>query len=234
MVTSIHSSLGSALAHGRLPTCGLGQLAIPRLCPHSLDLIHIHPDNAPATRRPPASTPWGSLRSSGLGRRRPPIPGRDYPAQVRAALPPTGSRRKWAEYGLRSLFKVLKVRKLIFANTTRGMPIRAVDATVALPLDTAAVRQALDSADPAIALAVALVAFHALMAQLLAGLQLTDIVDGRLHLAGRDIPLAGPVRVRLGAWLDHRNRTWPASINAHLFVGRVSAPRLVPVGKQSP
>jgi len=154
------------------------------------------------------------------------------PAQVRAARPPTGSRRNWAEYGLRSLFKVLKARKLIFANPTRGMPITAVNATAPLPLDTAAVRQALDSADPAIALAVALVAFHALTAQQLAGLQLTDIVDGRLHLDGRDIPLAGPVRVRLGAWLDHRNRTWPASINPHLFVGRVSAPRLVPVGKQ--
>lgn len=156
------------------------------------------------------------------------------PEQVRAALPPSGSRRNWAEYGLRSLFKVLKARKLIFTNPTRGMPLTAVNATVPLPLDTAAVRQALNSADPAVALAVALVAFHALTAQQLTRLQLTDIVDGRLTLDGRDIPLAGPVRVRLGAWLDHRNRTWPASINPHLFVGRVSAPRLVPIGKQFP
>lgn len=156
------------------------------------------------------------------------------PEQVHAALPETGARRNWAEYGLRSLFKVLKARKLIFTNPTRGMPLTAVNTTVPLPLDSGAIRKALDSPDPAVALGIALVAFHALTAKQLSGLQLTDIVDGRLALDGRDIPLAGPVRVRLTAWLDHRNRTWPHSINPHLFVGRVSAPRLVPVGKQFP
>lgn len=156
------------------------------------------------------------------------------PEQVRAALPHSGSRRNWAEYGLRSLFRVLKARKLIFTNPTRGMPATPVNATVPLPLDTEAIRQALDSPDPAIALAVSLVAFHALTAKQLAGLQLTDITDGRLALDSRDIPLAGPVRVRLTAWLDHRARTWPASINPHLFITRRSGPRLTPVGKQFP
>ena len=65
-------------------------------------------------------------------------------------------------------------------------------------------------------------------------LKLTDIVDTRLALDGRDIPLAAPVVVRLAAWLDHRTQTWPASINPHLFVGIRSAPRLGPVGKQFP
>ncbi len=156
------------------------------------------------------------------------------PEHVRAALPASGARRNFAEYGLRSLFKVLKARKLIFANPTRGMPLTPVNANVPLPLDTDAIRRALDSPDPAIALAVALVAFHALTAHQLSRLALTDIVDRRLRLDGRDIPLAGPVRVRLTAWLDHRNRTWPGTINPHLFVGRVSAPRLTPVGKQFP
>ena len=95
---------------------------------------------------------------------------------------------------------------------------------VPLPLDTTAIRQALDSPDPAVALAVALVAFHAL----------TDIVDGRLFLDSRDIPLAGPVKVRLAAWLDHRARTWPATINTHLFINNNSGPRLTPIGKQFP
>ena len=154
--------------------------------------------------------------------------------QVRAALPKSGPRRNWAQSGLRSLFKVLKDRKLIFINPTRGMPITPVNATVPLPLDRGTIRQALASPDPAVALAVALVAFHALTATQLTQLQLTDIVDGRLVLGARDIPLAGPVRVRLTAWLDHRNRTWPHSINPHLFVGRRSAPRLVAIGKQFP
>jgi hypothetical protein len=154
--------------------------------------------------------------------------------QVRDALPTSGARRNWAEFGLRSLFKVLKARKLIFTNPTRGMLLTPVNTTVPLPLDSGAIRRALDCPDPAIALAVALVAFHALTSQQLSLLQLTDIVDGRLALEGRDIPLAGPVRVRLSAWLDHRNRTWPHSINPHLFVGRKSAPRLVAIGKQFP
>jgi hypothetical protein len=46
--------------------------------------------------------------------------------------------------------------------------------------------------------------------------------------------LAGPVLVRLRAWLDHRARTWPHSLNPHLLVTRKSGPRLTPVGKQFP
>lgn len=114
------------------------------------------------------------------------------------------------------------------------MRLTAVNATVPLPLDGEAIRRALDSPDPATALAVALVAFHALTAKQLSLLKLTDIVDARLALDGRDIPLAGPVVVRLTAWLDYRAATWPGSINPHLFVGRRSDPRLVAVGKQFP
>ena len=155
-------------------------------------------------------------------------------ADVRAALPPVGSHRTWAEYGLRSLFCTLKARKIIFTNPTRGMGTTGVNRTVPLPLDAARVRGALNSPDPVVAVAVALVAFHALTVQQVAGLRLTDIVDGRLHLAGRTIPLADPVRVRLAAWLDHRQRTWPGCINPHLIVSRLSAPRLIPVSESFP
>jgi site-specific recombinase XerC len=154
--------------------------------------------------------------------------------QVRAALPASGARRNFAEQGLRSLFRVLKARKLIFTNPTRGMPATPINSTVPLPLNTEAIRDALDSADPAIALAVALVAFHAPTGRQLRELALTDIVDGRLTLEGRDIPLAGAVLVRLRVWLDHRARTWPNTINPHLFITRRSAPRLTQVGAQFP
>lgn len=154
--------------------------------------------------------------------------------QVRAALPDSGARRHRVELGLRSLFKVLKARKLIFANPMRGLPATQPNRTVPLPLDTQAIRETLNSPDPAIALAVALVAFHALTSKQLRELKLTDIVDGRLTLKGRDIPLARPVQVRLRAWLDHRARTWPHTINPHLFLTRRSAPRLTPPGKQFP
>jgi hypothetical protein len=153
---------------------------------------------------------------------------------IRTALPPSGARRNFAEYGLRSLFKILKARKVIFINPTRGMKVTPIAGTVPLPLDTDAIKAALDSPDPATALAVALVAFHALTTKQVANLTLTDIIDGRLNLNRRSIPLADPVRVRLTAWLDHRARTWPRTINPHLFITRKSAPRLVPVGSQFP
>jgi hypothetical protein len=132
------------------------------------------------------------------------------------------------------MFTVLKSRKLIFTDPTRGMRATPVNATVPLPLDVEAIRQALNSADPAVALAVALVAFHAVTSRQVRSLTLTDIIDGRLTLDGRDIPLASPVRVRLTAWLDYRGRTWPGSINEHLFLSRKTAPRLAPVGSQFP
>ncbi len=48
---------------------------------------------------------------------------------------------------------MLKARRLIFVNATRGMRITHVNGTVPLPLDTEAIRRALNSPDPAIALA---------------------------------------------------------------------------------
>jgi hypothetical protein len=156
------------------------------------------------------------------------------PEQLRAALPTSGARRNFAEFGLRSLFKVLKARKLIFADPTQGMPATPINNTLPLPLDSNAIRQALNSPGPSVALAVAMVAFHALTSLQLRQLTLTDIADGRLALDGRQIPLADPVRVRLRAWLDHRARTWPGSINPHLFISNRSAPRLVPVGRPFP
>ncbi len=154
--------------------------------------------------------------------------------QVRGALPASGGRRNLAEFGLRSLFEILKGRRLIFADPMRGIPATPVNSSVPLPLDTEAIREALDSPDPAIALAVALVAFHALTSAQLRELRLTDLVDGRLTLGDREIPLADPVAVRLRAWLDLRARTWPGTVNPHLFISRRSAPRLVPVGRGFP
>ena len=156
------------------------------------------------------------------------------PEQVRQALPEKGSHRHFAALGLRSLFKTLKARKLVFADPTRGMKASPVATNVPLSLETAAIRGELNSPDPVIALAVALVGFHALTGKQVRELRLTDIVDGRMILGDRAIPLAAPVRTRLSAWLDHRNRTWPGSANPHLLINRRTAPRLVPVGRSYP
>ena len=83
-------------------------------------------------------------------------------ADIAAALPEKGARRHYAENGLKSLFKVLKGRKLVFADPTRGMKTTPVATNLPLALDSAVIRGELNSPDPVVAFAVALVAFHAL------------------------------------------------------------------------
>lgn len=156
------------------------------------------------------------------------------PELIHQALPEKGSHRHFAEAGFSSLFKTLKARKLIFSDPTRGMKATRIAATVPLPLSPDAVRKELNSPDPVIALAVALIAFHALTGKRLRELHLTDIVDGRLTLPDRSIPLAAPVRTRLRAWLDYRNQAWPGTANPHLLINRRTAPRLVPVSRAYP
>ncbi len=149
-----------------------------------------------------------------------------------ASLPP--GRRHAAELACRSLFKTLKGQRLIFANPMRGMKHTPLARTTPLALDPAVIRAELNHPDPVVALAVALVAFHALSGKQLRAVRLTDIIDGRLTIGDRVIPLAAPVRTRLTAWLDHRNQRWPGCINPHLLVSRRTAPRLVPVGHSFP
>jgi hypothetical protein len=153
---------------------------------------------------------------------------------ITAALEETKARRHIAGNGLKSLFAILKGRRLIFANPTRGMKASPKGSTIPLALDAAVIREELNSPNPAVALAVALVAFHAVTGKQISELRLTDIADGQLKLGDRDIPLAAPVRSRLAAWLDHRNRKWPNTANPHLLINRRTAPRLLPASRQFP
>ena len=63
---------------------------------------------------------------------------------------------------------------------------------------------------------------------------LTDVHDGRLTVDDRELPLAGPVRVRLTAYLDDRARRFPQTLNPYLLVNRRSAPRTTPVAARYP
>jgi len=156
------------------------------------------------------------------------------PEMIQAAMPPETSKRHWVERGLRSLFAVLKSRRALFLNPTRGMTLGEPRHSVPQALDAEEILTGLNSPEPAIAAAVALVAFHGLSNLQLRRLQLTDIIDGRLMLNGRMIPLAAPVRVRLRAWLDERAKRWPRTLNPHLFITQHTAPRLGMPGHQFP
>lgn len=97
-----------------------------------------------------------------------------------AALPDDPSRRHTMMLGFRSLFTILRGRKQVFIDPTNAIPLRGPRRNLPLPMEPTAIRDALTNPDPAIALAVSLVAFHALTTQQVQHIQLTDIIDGRL------------------------------------------------------
>jgi hypothetical protein len=189
----------------------------PRRRPRSHTTIGVHLRWALPTLRA-----WGGAGHASL--RSPPR------AEVLDALPASGNPRATTGQGMKSIFRVLKARKVLFTDPTVRVKTGHAEARQPLPVDLDAVRAALRSANPAQAAVVALIAFHGLRSGQLRRLCLTDLRDGRLHLDGRIIVLAEPVRTRLAAWLDHRASRWPNTTNPHLFVHYRSATRAEPVG----
>lgn len=145
---------------------------------------------------------------------------------IKDALPDRGNDRFLVGQALRSLFRVLKAKRLVFVNPTTQIRTGRPQTCTPLPLDIIQLRDAVNSADPARALIAALIGFHALRSGQLRALLLTDIRDGRLHLPDRTILLALPARDRLTAWLDHRNRRWPATANPLLLINTKTAVRV--------
>ncbi|GAB3852400.1 hypothetical protein [Dactylosporangium cerinum] len=137
---------------------------------------------------------------------------------VRAVLPTDPLARYTMLQGLRSIFRVLKGQKLVFVNPTTRMPTRQPDAPAPRPVNLEMLRADLNSEQPATAALAALLAFHAVRISQLRELRLTDIRDGRLHVADQIIPLAPAVQTRVRAWLDHRQKTWPNTPNPHMFI----------------
>jgi hypothetical protein len=137
---------------------------------------------------------------------------------VLAVLPPSGPPRACMAQGLRSIFRALKARKIIFGNPMFRIHVPAAQQQIPVEPDFIRLREALDSPDPARALIAALLAYHAVRIQHLRELKLTDFRDGKLQLGGQDILLADPVRDRLRAYLNCRSAAWPSTVNPHLFV----------------
>jgi hypothetical protein len=144
-------------------------------------------------------------------------------------LPDDAERRRNTISSLRSLFRLLKGRGVVFVNPAARLSPGPVRSNLPLPVNTAVLREALNSRNPARAALTALLAFHGPRLQHVQTLQLTDIRDGRLFLDGRTILLAPPVRERLRAWLEERTRRWPDTLNPHLFINKHTALRASPV-----
>ncbi|WP_248761474.1 hypothetical protein [Pseudarthrobacter sp. SSS035] len=149
---------------------------------------------------------------------------------VREVLPGSGNPRATMGQGLRCLFRVLKAHRVIFFNPIGSIRTGTHETRQPMPLPASALREAINSTDPARAAVTAIVAFHGLRSGQVRKLQLTDIHDGRLHVDQRVIPLAQPVRDRLAAWLAYREKRWPKTTNPHLFISRRTALDNSPVG----
>ncbi|GAA4102912.1 hypothetical protein [Nonomuraea soli] len=151
-------------------------------------------------------------------------------ADVRAALPKSGSPRSTTGQGLRSIFKVLKGQKIIFTDPTARIRTGSHETRDPLPLtNLEELSHALNSTDPARAALTALFAFHGLRNHQLRDLLLTDKDGPRLRVGDRTILLAAPVRERLTSWLDHRTARWPNSSNPYVFINAYTANRSRPV-----
>jgi hypothetical protein len=151
-------------------------------------------------------------------------------ADVRAVLPDSGNPRSTMGAGLRSILTLLKARKVLFVNPIARVRTGSHERRDPLPAHADKIRESLLSPNPACAALTALATFHGLRAGELRNMHLTDLADGRLRLGDRTILLAEPVRVRLTAWLDYRNRRWPTTANPHVFLNHRNSSRTTPVG----
>jgi hypothetical protein len=149
---------------------------------------------------------------------------------VIAVLPTDRNARAGCGQGLKSIFAILKQRKIVFVDPAARVATGFPQPQPPLPQDPALLMGALNSTDPAQAVIVALIAYHGLRLGMLRRLRLIDIQSGRMSLGERVIPLAAIVQTRLAAYLDERNATWPTTANPHLLVNSRSAWRTTPVG----
>ncbi|HEY3261761.1 MAG TPA: hypothetical protein VGJ95_16100 [Pseudonocardiaceae bacterium] len=101
--------------------------------------------------------------------------GRD---DVLAALPDDPMGRYTTMQGLRSIFRILKGRKLVFVNPTTRIHAPSPEFPGPVPVELDKLRQDLNSDAPATAALAGLLAFHAVRVQDLCNLLLTDVRDG--------------------------------------------------------
>ncbi|MER6789877.1 hypothetical protein ABT330_35640 [Streptomyces sp. NPDC000658] len=156
------------------------------------------------------------------------------PSQLREHLTAcrlTGTNYAHTASGLIAVFTLLHAHRIIRSNPALHLRVGTTTRTIPLPADIAPIRQALTDPDPARAAITALLAFHALRALEIRHLTLTDahLAAGHLHLPGRTVTLAEPVRVRLAAYLAHRGRRWPNTANPYFFLTQRTALSTTPV-----
>ena len=132
---------------------------------------------------------------------------------------PPGRPRHSCVQGLRSIFRILKGRKLVFINPTARIRDPSPPGSSSAASTWRELRAALDSPDPPGPYWLRCWPSTPCAIDQVCALRLTDVRDGRLYICEQVILLAGPVRQRLGAWLDHRDRDLAEPrVNPYLFI----------------
>ena len=98
---------------------------------------------------------------------------------------PAPATRSTAGQGLKSIFRLLKARKVLFVDPTSRIKTGQHEARQALPVNLELVARRAAQQQPGPRRSVALIAFHGLRAGQLQRLLLTDVRDGRLSSGGR-------------------------------------------------
>jgi integrase len=144
----------------------------------------------------------------------------------------TGPTRLLVLAVMRSLFKTLKARRVIFTNPTAGLELHREPPPPALSLDPARRAGLLKRLHrPDARLIVLLAGVHALRPHQIRVLALDDVdlAAGTLRTGGRFRRLDTLTLAELHAWLVLRRSRWPASANPYLLVNQSTAGGLTPV-----
>jgi hypothetical protein len=144
----------------------------------------------------------------------------------------TGPTRLLLLAVMRSLFKTLKTRRVLFTNPTAGLELHRQPPPPALGLDPGRRASLLDQLDrPDARLVVLLAGVHALRPHQIRVLALDDVdlAAGTLRTGGRSRRLDALTLGVLRAWLERRRARWPASANPYLLVNQSTAGGLTPV-----
>lgn len=143
-----------------------------------------------------------------------------------------GSRRVMTAVALRSLFKTLKSRRMIFSDPTTALSPGRFPSTPVLGIDPPSRSMLLSSLERADQrLVVLLAGVHALSRADIMGLRLDDVdLDAEtIEVRGHRRPLERLVANHVVAWLEIRRQRWPGSANPHLLVTEKSAYGVGPV-----
>jgi integrase len=144
----------------------------------------------------------------------------------------TGPTRRLVLAVMRSLFKTLKTRRVLFTNPTAGLELHREPPPPALGLDPARRAGLLEQLHrPDRRLILLLAGVHALRPHQIRVLTLDDVdlVAGTLLVGGRSRRLDALTLAELHAWLELRRARWPASANPYLLVNQSTAGGLTPV-----